>query len=112
MRYITDPEDKLEISPNGILIDSGKRMIFFELDAVKSAGFIKNLKADKASFPAFCFTAEDALLGREYDVLIPENDENYVNFIEKFRQFLPNLEFLPPREDLPPQCDQHGHHSS
>lgn len=110
MRYILDKEDAVAVSRDGILIDSRKRMMFFALSDVLSAGFVRRIQADKAVVPAFCLTAKDALLERTYDVLIPESHKDYVNFMAAFQAHLPDFPLLAPREELPSACDQNGHH--
>lgn len=113
MRYVLDAEDAIRIlgeTEKQIELDSGKRMLFFALSDVESAGIVRSAQVDKQTMSAFCFTAADVLLGRSYEVLIPENHKDYVNFKEALRKLLPKQKLLPPREALPPLCDGNGHH--
>ena len=110
LRYIVDMEDELRAADGMIGIFSGARMMMFPLDAVQVLETVRNVPVDKTVQDTLRFVAADALLGREYEVFVPERHADFAAFSKAVAAALPELDVRREGAFTPPACDGNGHH--
>lgn len=110
LRYIIDPEDELRLDGGVIGIFSGARMMTFDVRDVRAADTVRQMPVDKTRQDALRFVAVDALLGREYEVFVPERHRDFAAFSAALTAARPELNAAQEGVFTPPACDGNGHH--
>ena len=105
LRYIMDPEDELRLADGVILVFSGARMMTFEV-----ADMVRKMPVDKTVQDALRLVAEDSLLGRTYELFVPERHRDFASFSAALTAARPDLNAAQEGKFTPPACDGNGHH--
>ena len=111
LRYIIDPEDELRLADGVILIFSGARMMTFEVSQVRAADTVRKMPVDRTVQDALRLVAEDSLLGRTYELFVPEHHRDFSAFSAALTAARPDLNTAQEVKFTPPACDGNGHHS-
>lgn len=110
LRYIMDPEDELRLADGVILIFSGARMMTFDISDVREADTVRKMPVDKTVQGALRLVAEDSLLGRTYELFVPERHRDFASFSAALTAARPDLNAAQEGKFTPPACDGNGHH--
>ena len=110
LRYILDPEDELRLSDGVILVFSGARMMTFEVSQVREADTVRKMPVDRTVQDALRLVAADSLLGRTYELFVPERHRDFAAFSAALTAARPDLNAARAGKFTPPACDGNGHH--
>ena len=110
LRYIIDPEDELRLADGVILVFSGARMMTFDVSNVREADTVRKMPVDRTVQDALRLVAEDSLLGRTYELFVPEQHRDFASFFAALTTARPDLNAAREGKFTPPACDGNGHH--
>lgn len=113
LRYIVDLEDSVTVHPGAervLELFSGARMMAFSLDAIREAATVRAVPVDRTQQTALRLVAEDALLGRTYELFLPQSHRDFATCATALAAARPDLELTREMAFTPPACDGSGHH--